>query len=177
MGIPEDLKNVAIQRISMESERTRLKSEWAEIKNVGSWGTSVQQGAYNAMQEYRKTGIHPSKRVQAKLDRIKEIGVLLEASQVREQGLVDKWNAQKIRLANETLQKQLSLEQAGLKREQKREQKKAQASGGHPEYGLGGGTYRPPPRRAKSGVRSRYAATKRRSTPRPKYRPPPRSRR
>ena len=174
MGIPEDLKAVAIQRVSMKSERKRLEFEWKDIQKVGSCGgRSIQWGACQDMKRYRKEGRHPNPHVQARIDRIKEIGVLLEASKVREQGLIDKWNTEKHTKADAVLRKELAREQAGLKREQR----KAQARGGHPEYGLSA-TFRPPPRRAKSGVQSRYAAPKRRSTPRPRkiYRPPQRSR-
>lgn len=177
MGIPEQLKEIAIQRRSMESEKwqkERLYKDMERCKGsprtcgVGIWRAWTTAEREGTMDEFYKSHKH----IGDTRNRITQLGKDIEANKVREQGLIDQWNAEKMQLADQKLRKELAIEQGKLKTAER----KAQARGGHPEYGLSA-TYRPPPRRAKSGVRSRYQAPKRRSTPRPRPRPRPQGRR
>lgn len=177
MGIPEQLKEIAIQRRSMESEKwqkERLYKDMERCKGspqacgVGIWREWTTAEREGTMDEFYKSHKH----IGDTRNRITQLGKDIEANKVREQGLIDQWNAEKMQLADQKLRKELAIEQGKLKTAER----KAQARGGHPEYGLSA-TYRPPPRRAKSGVRSRYAAPKRRSASRPRPRPRPQGRR
>jgi len=171
MGIPEELKAIAIERRSMESQKWELDKRWESIKYCGSSRPSACGIGYTRdWAVYQKTGTSP--QTKPTLDKIAQLNRDIEANKVREQGLIDKWNAEKMQLADQNLRKELAIEQGKLKTAER----KAKARGGHPEHGLSA-TYRPPPRRAKSGVRSRYAAPKRRSASRPRPRPRPQGRR
>ena len=144
MGIPEELKQVAIDRRSMEQEVWSKQHKYDYERKYGRKRHTHSVEAFNwAYQDMAK--IH---------NRIQELKQNIEENKVREQGLVDRWNAEKIAL-------------------EVRLERKRQARGGHPEAGLSP-TYKPPARRSKSGARSRYQPPKRRSTPRPRktYRPP-----
>ena len=162
MGIPEELKQVAIDRRSMEQEVWTKQHKYDYERKYGRKRHNHSVEAFNrAYGDMAK--IH---------NRIQELKQNIEDNKVREQGLIEQWNAEKMQLADQKLRKELAIEQGKLKTAER----KAQARGGHPEHGLSA-TYRPPPRRAKSGVRSRYQAPKRRSTPRPRPRPRPQGRR
>ena len=69
----------------------------------------------------------------------------VEGLKVKEQGLVDTWNAEQLQLTDQKIQSELSAD--------KRRAKKAYAQGGHPE----GYTMRSPPKRASAGTTKRYA--------------------
>ena len=178
MGIPEELKAIAIERRSMESGLWSQENKYKDIQrcfgNPRTCGVGIWRD-YKDYQAGKKTEaeFHRSyPEIGKTVARINQLKIDIEASKVREQGLIDKWNAEKMELADASLRKELATEEAKLHRAER----KAQARGGHPEYGLSV-TYRPPARRAKSGVRSRYAAPKRRSAPRPRPRPRPQGRR
>ena len=204
MGIPERIREIAIQRRSMEQEKWKLDQRQAghqkclgDPRTCGSgiWKSGLRMSAWEQINAGKYTGgggfsghdpHGDSKKYKTRQDmqravfgqeyvdrrnRMDQLNRDIEANKVREHGLVEQWNAEKMELADQSLRKELASEHAKLAIAERTAERKAQAKGGHPEYGLGGGTYRPPPRRAKSGVRSRYAAPKRRSAPRPKPRP------
>ena len=210
MGIPEQLREIAIQRRSMESEKWKLdQRQQGHNKCLGNprtcgsgiWKAGLRMSAWEQINAGKYTGgggfsghdpYGDSKKYKTRQEmqravygqeyvdrrnRVTELNRDIEANKVREHGLIEQWNAEKMQLADQSLRKELASEHAKLAATERIAERKAQAKGGHPEYGLGGGTYRPPPRRAKSGVRSRYQAPKRRSAPRPRPRPRPSGRR
>lgn len=128
MGIPEELKQVQLEKKGAERSLWQRKWEHERGYNSGS-----------------------------------EIGKLteqIEALKVKEQGLVDKWNADKLQLTGQKLQKELRQTRRKARREFAQGSTKA-----HPERS----TTKPPPRRASGGTTGRYV-TKRRAAPRPRPR-------
>ena len=151
--------DLRIERRSMEQEKHRLNYEWEEIKKVGSWGRSIQLGAYRGMQEYYKTGTHPHPNVQKKLDRIKEINVRLEDNKelidvkAKRVGLIETYNAEQMaKIESNFANQQAVFKQKILK---------AKHKGEHPERT---GTIRSPARRTSRGTVKRRTPIMRRKS-------------
>lgn len=147
--------------VALRNEQWRLNQEWDEIKKVGSWGRSIQLGAYRGMQEYHRSCKegecrHPHPNVQKKLDRLDEVGGELTALKTQREGEITAENARKIQLI-----------EAGYK--QHREKLRAEIKKAKRKVHPAGMTIRPPSRRHPSGTQRRYAP-KRKSAPRPRRR-------
>ena len=91
MGIPEELKQVGIERRSMETEVWDKQHKYDYERKYGRKRHTHSVEAFNA-------AYGDMNKIHNRIQHLKE---QIEANKVREQGLIDKWNAEKMQLADE----------------------------------------------------------------------------
>lgn len=112
-----------------------------ELKQIEAERKGVEGELWQRQWEFDK-GYNSGEQIGGLAERV-------EGLKVKEQGLVDKWNAQQLQLTEQKIKSELAAD--------KRARKKAFAQGGHPE----GYTTRSPPRRVQAGTTKRYAPKRR----------------
>jgi len=108
-----------------------------ELKQIEAERKGVEGELWQRQWEFDK-GYNTGEKIGGLAERV-------EGLKVKEQGLVDKWNASQLQLTEQKIQSELSAD--------KRRAKKAYAQGRHPEAY----TTRSPPRRVTAGTTKRYA--------------------